>query len=67
MYLKFSVEGLVFGVDRLGCKVLGLNINAKVQCVCMFNAISWCHIQAGYTSVELAVESLVIFCFTITS
>jgi len=22
----------------------------------MINAISWCHIQAGYTSVELAVE-----------
>ena len=56
MYLKFSVEGLVFGVDRLGCKVLGLDINAKVQCVCTLNAISWCHIQAGYTSVGLAVE-----------
>ena len=56
MYLKFSVEGLVFGVDRLGCEVLGLDINAKVQCACMLNAISWCHIQAGYTSVQLAVE-----------
>ena len=56
MYLKFSVEGLVFGVDRLGCEVLGLDINAKVQCACMLNAISWCHIQAGYTSVQLALE-----------
>ena len=56
MYLKVSVEGLVFGVDRLGCEVLGLDINAKVQCACMLNAISWCHIQAGYTSVQLAVE-----------
>ena len=56
MYLKVSVEGLVFGVDRLGCEVLGLDINAKVQCACMLNAISWCHIQAGYTSVQLALE-----------
>ena len=23
---------------------------------CMLNAISWCHIQAGYTSVQLALE-----------
>ena len=30
MYLKFSVEGLVFDVDRLGCKVLGLDINIHV-------------------------------------
>ncbi len=48
MYLKVSVEDLVFGVDRLGCEVLGLDINAKVQCACMLNAIAWCHIQAGY-------------------
>ncbi len=46
----------MFGVDRLGCEVLGLDINAKMQCACMLNAISWCHIQAGYTSVQLALE-----------
>ena len=43
MYLKVSVEGLVFGVDRLGCEVLGLDINAKVQCACMLNALSLPH------------------------